>query len=67
MVRKAILKEIQYECVDGIHASHTCTFCGKYPARGERCAECWRQILEMLDRRDPSDDESDDCDAIDGC
>lgn len=67
MVREAIVKEIEYECAEGIHTFHTCEYCGKYPARGERCAECWRLLLEIMDQRDGIDDELDDVDPVDGC
>jgi hypothetical protein len=66
MVRDVILQEIAYETTDGVHTYHSCAFCGKHPARGERCAECWRLILEVMDRREDFDD-IEETDAVDGC
>lgn len=66
MVRDEILKEIAFECAEGIHDYHTCDYCGKHPARGERCAECWRLLLEVMDHRE-LDDDIDEVDPVDGC
>lgn len=66
MIREAILQEIAYETSPGIHTYHTCQFCGKHPARAERCAECWRMILDVMDHREESD-ENDEPEAVDGC
>lgn len=66
MVRDAILQEIAYESAECIHVYHTCQYCGINPARGERCVECWRKILTVMDER-MNDEELDETDAEDGC
>jgi hypothetical protein len=66
MIREMILKQIEYECMEGIHTYHTCIYCGMNPTRGERCAECWRKILTIMDER-IDQDEIDEPDAVDGC
>ncbi len=76
MVREAILKEIEYEYAEGITTPlsyHICVYCGQNPARGERCVECWRSLLNVMDQRDSTvaleheDEEVDEIDSPDGC
>jgi len=65
MIYNTIENALLYECEEGIHTYRTCSYCGLNPSRGERCAECWRKVLLVMNER--TADEEPDEPSEDGC